>query len=47
MTKYLHSYSDFSNIRNMNIQELNEFAQEIRQFLIEVFLKQEDTWLQI
>ncbi len=35
MTKYLHSYSDFSSIREMNIQELNEFAQEIRQFLIE------------
>lgn len=35
MTKYLHSYSDFSDIRNMNIQELNDFAQEIRQFLIE------------
>ncbi|WP_291579002.1 1-deoxy-D-xylulose-5-phosphate synthase [Clostridium sp. UBA6640] len=35
MTKYLHSYSDFRSIREMNIQELNEFAQEIRQFLIE------------
>ncbi|GAA0124732.1 MULTISPECIES: 1-deoxy-D-xylulose-5-phosphate synthase [Clostridium] len=35
MTKYLDNYSDFNSIRYMDLNELNEFASEIRQFLIE------------
>lgn len=35
MAKHLENYSDFSQIRNMNINELKEFAEEIREFLIE------------
>ncbi|WP_291572859.1 1-deoxy-D-xylulose-5-phosphate synthase [Clostridium sp. UBA4548] len=35
MGKYLESYNDFNEIKNMNIKELNLFAEEIREFLIE------------
>ncbi|MGG7164024.1 1-deoxy-D-xylulose-5-phosphate synthase [Clostridium ihumii] len=35
MTKYLHDYKDFNSIRYMNLVELNEFAGEIREFLID------------
>jgi len=34
MSKYLDRYEDFNEIRNMKINELEEFAEEIRQFLI-------------
>lgn len=34
MSKYLDVYKDFNEIRNMKIDELEEFAEEIRQFLI-------------
>jgi len=34
MSKYLDRYKDFNEIRNMKIDELEEFAEEIRQFLI-------------
>ena len=34
MSKYLDRYNDFNEIRNMKIDELEEFAEEIRQFLI-------------
>jgi len=35
MAKHLENYNDFSQIRKMNINELNEFADEIREFLID------------
>lgn len=35
MSNYLDIYKDFNEIRNMNIEELNEFADEIRKFLID------------
>lgn len=35
MTKYLDNYSDFNSIRYMDLKQLNEFSEEIRQFLIE------------
>jgi len=34
MSKYLDRYEDFNEIRNMKINELEEFAEEISQFLI-------------
>lgn len=35
MGKYLENYNDVNKIKNMNINELNEFAEEIREFLID------------
>lgn len=35
MTKYLQNYSDFRSIREMNLKQLTDFANEIRSFLIE------------
>jgi 1-deoxy-D-xylulose-5-phosphate synthase len=34
MSKYLDRYEDFNEIKNMKIDELEDFAEEIRQFLI-------------
>ena len=34
MSKYLDIYEDFNEIKNMKMNELEEFAEEIRQFLI-------------
>lgn len=35
MSKYLDRYKSFDEIKNMSIDELDEFAEEIREFLIE------------
>ena len=35
MSKYLDRYKNFDEIKNMSIDELDEFAEEIREFLIE------------
>lgn len=35
MSKYLDRYKGFDEIKNMSIDELDEFAEEIREFLIE------------
>jgi 1-deoxy-D-xylulose-5-phosphate synthase len=35
MAKHLENYNDSSEIKSMNINELNEFAEEIREFLID------------
>lgn len=34
MSKYLDKYEDFNEIKNMKIDELEEFSEEIREFLI-------------
>ena len=34
MSNYLDKYTDINEVKNMKLDELNDFADEIRQFLI-------------